>query len=195
MSGLWNLLHGGIHDPVSASWVQAAIYFVTLVVLVYQARILIRQTKSQEEALRLQTKTIQQGEYLRCQIDFTESMRTMLTSGHYKEVYDELARGGSRFAHWTEYSEAQKATYGYLELIHELFERVFVLHMDNWIEPQEWSLWEEWFKDAAINPIYRDVFEDNLGMYDPRFESYARSALELLESQATNGTKSSTLES
>lgn len=194
MSGLWNLIHQAIHDPVLASWVQAAIYLFTLIVLIVQARILIRQTRSQDEALRIQTKTTQQTEYLRCQIDFTESMRTMLTSGLYKKVYDELARGGSKFAHWKEYSDAQKATYSYLELIHELFERIFVLHKDNWIEPDEWPLWEQWFKDAAINPLYSDVFEDNVGMYDPRFEAYVRDALESLKSQAASAEKFNNLE-
>ncbi len=32
------------HDPVIASWVQGAIYLLTLMVLSVQARILIRQT-------------------------------------------------------------------------------------------------------------------------------------------------------
>lgn len=166
------------HDAVLASWVQAAIYLVTLGVLIFQSRVLTRQTRSQEEALKLQTKALQQSDYLRCQIDFTESMRAMLASGLYAKVYDSLARAGSRFEHWKEYDADQKATYSYLEIIYELFERIFVQYQEGWIESSEWLLWQTWFMDVVHHPLFKDVLEDNVGMYDKRFENYVRNTLQ-----------------
>jgi hypothetical protein len=174
------------HDPVIASWVQAAIYLLTLIVLIAQARILIRQTRSQEQALRLQTDAFRQGDYLRCQIDYSESARVILASGLHATVYDELANGGSRFAHWAIYKPEQKAAYAYLELIYELFERIFVLDADGWIGKDEWPLWDTWFKDVLGHPLLRDVFEDNVGMYDPRFEAFVRSALDKVAGSEAN---------
>jgi len=61
-----------LKNPVTASYIQALIYVLTLVVLIFQARILIRQTRSQETAVRLQTDALRQSEYLkRLQKEFT----------------------------------------------------------------------------------------------------------------------------
>jgi hypothetical protein len=56
---------GVLHDAVIASWAQFFIYLLTLCVLIRQARILVRQAKSQDEAVRLQTKAIQGSEAAR----------------------------------------------------------------------------------------------------------------------------------
>jgi hypothetical protein len=60
-SAIWKVLTNG----VAASWAQAAIYLATLFVLIAQIRILIRQARSQEDAVRLQTEAIRSGEAAR----------------------------------------------------------------------------------------------------------------------------------
>lgn len=161
-----------------ASWVQALIYLVTLVVLYSQLRALTKQTKQQSESIRLQTQSMQQAEYMRCQIDFTETMRTLIQSAKHDAVYDDLAaNAGSQFRSWTKYSINQKATYAYLEIIYELFERVFCVKGDGWIDDKEWLHWERWIDDVIGHPMFDDVHKDNLGMYDSAFEAYIEGKL------------------
>lgn len=61
ISAMWKVLTNG----VAASWAQAVIYLATLFVLITQIRILIRQARSQEDAVRLQTEAIRSGEAAR----------------------------------------------------------------------------------------------------------------------------------
>jgi len=164
-------------DQVLASWAQAAIYLATLFVLIAQARILVRQTRSHQETVRLQTEAMRQAEYLRCQIDFTETMRLMIQAGLHKPIYDNLLRAGSAFAGWANYTYDEKQCYAYIEMIYELFERVFVIWKDRWIPDDEWQRWEAWMLDVIRHPLFSDVHRDNLGMFDPRFEKYIQDHL------------------
>jgi hypothetical protein len=48
----------------------------------------------------------------------------MTQTGLHAKVYDDLAaRAGGAFANWTHYSEIDKITYAYLEMLYEIFER------------------------------------------------------------------------
>ncbi len=145
-------------NAVLASWAQAAIYLVTLGVLIWQ--------------VRLQRRALQHAEYLRCQTDFTETYRLLVQSRLHSQVYDSLAeQGKSKFVRWSTYSDADKLIYAYLELLYEIFERVFALHDKKWIPPGEWTQWEAWVDDVVKHPLFRDVHDDNAGMFDPSFET------------------------
>lgn len=171
-------LSGIFHDQVMASWAQAVIYLFTLFVLIRQARLLTQQAHSQAEAVRLQTEAMRQSEYLRCQIDFTESMRLLIQTGQHSKIYDELANNaGSAFVGWSRYTPEQKSTYAYFEMIYELFERVFVIWKDGWIPDSEWLLWEKWVDDVIAHPLFSEASKDNAGMFDARFEEYINSRL------------------
>jgi hypothetical protein len=174
-----------LSDPVAASWAQAAIYFATLFVLIVQARILIRQNKSQQDAVRLQTDAMRQAEYLRCQIDFTETMRLLISTYQHSKIYDELANSGSAFCNWSTYSDQQKQSYAYIEMLYELFERVFAIWKEGWISNEEWHLWETWILDIIGHPLASDVYRDNVGMFDPAFESYIRGHLKPADGTST----------
>jgi hypothetical protein len=170
-----NILNNG----ALASWVQALIYLITLAVLYRQLRALTRQTQQQSESIRLQTEAMQQAEYMRCQIDFTETMRSLIQSAKHDAVYDDLAaNAGSQFQAWQTYSSQQKATYAYLELIYELFERVYCIKGDGWIDEKEWKHWERWIDDVIGHLMFADVHKDNLGMYDSGFEAYIEGKLQ-----------------
>ncbi|MGZ7042843.1 MAG: hypothetical protein ACXVH7_13710 [Thermoanaerobaculia bacterium] len=157
-------------NAVAAAWAQAAIYLVTLGVLIWQMVLLRRQ-------VNLQNKAMQATDYLRCQIDFTETLRLLVRTQLHQRVYDELARTGSKFKGWTRYSDNEKAEYAYLELLYELLERIFVVWKSGAIDDPEWRQWRAWIEDVVHSPLFRDVVEDNDGMFDPRFEQFIRTLL------------------
>jgi hypothetical protein len=157
-------------DAVAAAWTQAAIYLATLCVLIWQMRLLGQQ-------VRLQNKAMLASDYLRCQIDFTETLRLLVRAQLHHRVYDELARTGSKFAGWTRYTDDEKAEYAYLELLYELLERIFVVWKADAINDGEWQQWQAWIDDVVSSSLFRDVVDDNAGMFDPRFEEYIRTLL------------------
>jgi hypothetical protein len=67
--------------------------------------------------------------------------------------------------------------YAYLEILYELFERVFVTWKQHVIPEVEWWQWEAWFADVSGHPLLWDVYRDNAGMFDPDFEAFVRSQL------------------
>jgi hypothetical protein len=151
--------------------VQAAIYLATLGVLTWQIILLRRQ-------LRMQSKSIRASDYLRCQIDFTETLRLLVLTKLHHRVYDTLAQtGGSKFTSWLTYNQNEKAEYAYFELLYELLERIFVVWKEGTIDNAEWAQWHTWITDVIDNKVFRDVYEDNLGMFDPRFEHFIQTLL------------------
>jgi len=85
-------------NSTTASWVQAGIYVVTVGVLIWQAIV-------QNKSVKLQTLTMQDSAYLRCQVDFTGSMRLLVKTGLHDMVYNNLNASGSKFVRWSEYNE------------------------------------------------------------------------------------------
>jgi hypothetical protein len=160
-------------NAVAAAWAQAVIYLATLGVLTWQIVLLRRQ-------VRMQSKSIQASDYLRCQIDFTETLRLLVRTRLHQNVYDTLAKtGGSKFTSWLTYNENEKAEYAYFELLYELLERIFVVWKDGAIDNDEWAQWHAWISDVIGNKVFRDVYEDNLGMFDPRFEQFVHNLFPL----------------
>lgn len=104
-------------------------------------------------------------------------MRLLIQTCQHSKIYDDLVRSGSAFRGWGTYSDEQKQSYAYIEMIYELFERVFVIWKDRWIPDDEWRLWENWILDIMGHPLFPDVYNDNMGMFDPDFETYVRDHL------------------
>jgi hypothetical protein len=149
-----------------AAWTQAAIYFITFLVLWRQLVLFRRQLRASE-------KSKQDRQYLRAQTDFTDSLRLLISSGTHSGVYDSLCNdANSDFVNWRRYSPADKVTYSYFELLYEMFERVFVMWKEGWIPEQEWHYWKPWIADVIRHPLLQDVFRDNRGMFDARFETF-----------------------
>jgi hypothetical protein len=159
-------------NPAAAAWVQAVIYTLMLAVLAWQILLLRRQVEMQWRALR-------DAEYLRCQMDFTETLRLLVRTRLHSRVYDALERTGkSKFERWSTYSRDEKAEYAYFELLYELLERIFVVRTRGDIDEREWRQWEGWIGDVIDNRVFADVHADNTGMFDPDFELYVGKALE-----------------
>jgi hypothetical protein len=74
-----------------ATWVTNVIYTLMLGVLIWQIVLLRKQVKSQEGALYLQAQAIRQSDYLRCQTDFTDMLRLLISTKLHNVVYDNLA--------------------------------------------------------------------------------------------------------
>jgi hypothetical protein len=172
---MWQQIVTVFKDPAIAaiaSWVQALIYLVTLVVLIVQARILIRQTKSQERAVRLQTEAIYHAEYARCESDYSALIRMMVEQPALQTIYDDLAKIGPSEAGWLQYDSRHKLLFNYIELNYDLFERIYYLWQGKWIDAATWSTWEQWLQYLARHPVFTDVRRGNRGMFGEDFERY-----------------------
>lgn len=152
------------------AFTQATICIPTLLIVFWQILLLRKQ-------LKLQASKERQSEYLRTQVDFTESMRLLLKSHTHDVIYDSLKNHGSVFRSWGHYEKEDKIVYAYFEIVYELFERIYVMKEDEWIDDTEWIYWEPWISDVKSHPILADVVHDNLGMYDKRFEDYVQKLL------------------
>ena len=168
---MWHFLY----DP---SWIQALIYVLTLCALIWQARILIRQTRSQERAVRIQTEAIQHAEYARCASDYSALIRMLVENPSLHTIYDDLAQIAPRGTGWLNYNAQQKLLFNYIELNFELFERLYYLWQKKWIADETWSCSEKWLEFLSRHPIFADVKRGNAGMFGEDFEKYIESLMQ-----------------
>jgi hypothetical protein len=134
---------------------STAILITTLVVLIWQVKI--------------QLETLRKEAYQRCQSDYSSIIRLFIEKQELQKIYDELD-SESRDSRWSKYSSVDKTLYNYLELNYELFERVYILRRDKWIDPKTWDQWNEWLKWLARHPLFTDVHNDNRGLFDRDFQ-------------------------
>lgn len=163
-----------------AAWTQALIYALTLLVLYVQLKSLRAQTMIQTEALKEQVKNSKYSEYTRCKADFLQSMRQLTSDGSHDEIYSSLSKYGEPAlgADWVKYSKEQKKVYAYFEILYELFVRVYVIRRNEVITDVEWGLWEVWINDVITHPVFKDVHNDSIGMYDKSFQDFITLKLE-----------------
>jgi len=140
--------------------VSAAILIATLVVLIWQVKI--------------QLETLRKEAYRRCQSDYSSIIRLFVERQELQKIYDELDKKseGNGLKHWSGYSSVDKTLYNYLELNYELFERVYLLRKEKWVDPETWDQWNEWLKWLAKHPLFADVQNDNRGLFDRDFQEH-----------------------
>jgi O-glycosyl hydrolase len=157
-----------------AAWVQAGIYLATLIVLYRQLSYLGEQTRIQNDALREQVKNTKYAEYIRCKVDFLQSMRQLISDGIHDEIYASINKEGQvKFTQdWSTYTPQQKKIYAYFEILYELFVRVYVLRREEVISKEEWATWEVWLNDVMSHPVFKNVHEDARAMYDKQFQEF-----------------------
>ncbi len=172
-----------LNNGALASWMQVLIYLATLILLFIQLKHLRRQTQTQIETLKTQLDNEKYSDYIRCQSDFTRTMRQLLNGNLHEMIYNSLyKKGKSKFnSDWTKYDEEDKKVYAFFEIIYELIERVFCIKESNdgkkVIDADEWDYWQAWLDDVVGHPIFNDVHFDSLGMYDQRFEELIKNKL------------------
>lgn len=178
-------------DPVIASWIQTFIYFITLLVLIFQTRTFIMQNKNQEEAIRLQTEAIKISKYEKDISDYSNMERSLLFNGLYDKIYDELnKRGCYHLIGWENYSHDDKLMYAYFYMHYEILERVFTLKNDGWLSKEQWDCWMNWLDVVIKHPIFSDVHTDNLGMFHSSFQSYISNRLNEISKEDDSISKS-----
>jgi len=140
--------------------------FIGTIVLVLTLVVLIWQVKAQIRALK-------QDAYQRCQSDYSSIIRLLVENPELTKIYDDLSKTGvAGPSNWVRYSTDDKRLYNYLELNYELFERVYLLRLDKWIDDSTWAQWNTWLKELAKHPLFKDIYEDNRNMFDKRFQDY-----------------------
>ena len=125
-----------LFPPAQVPTFQLIVYILTLAVIWWQATLLRKQIRT--------------SDYLRCQIDFTETLRGLVTSGRHARIYDDLARSGTRFTGWQNYSDPEKELYAYLELMYALIERVHITFQQKAITLTEWNEWQKWLEGGSL---------------------------------------------
>jgi len=146
-------------DPILlVMTIQTAVFTATLIVLIFQ--------------VRAQVHAIRADLYARCQADYSSLIRMLVQQGELQTVYDDLAKLYPNNWNWTKYDTRQKVLYNYIELNYELFERVFFLWKNRWIDEETWNNWEVWLDELCDHPIFLDVARDNKGMFGTEFEEY-----------------------
>lgn len=170
------MLENILNNGALASWIQALIYLLTLFVLYRQLTHLRKQSEAQNDSLKLQIENNKYSNYIRCQSDFTQLMRQLLQGDLHEKIYNSLYKAGkTKFkSEWTNYTEDDKKVYAFFEIVYELVERVYCIKLydddDKIIDELEWKHWENWIDDIVGHPLFEDVHEDSLGMYDKGFE-------------------------
>jgi hypothetical protein len=142
---------------------QLIVYILTLAVIWWQATLLRRQIRT--------------SDYLRCQIDFTETLRALVASGRHAHIYDYLARSGTRLRGWQQYGDPEKEAYAYLELMYALIERVHIAFQQKAITLTEWNEWQKWLEGVAANQLLHDVHEDSRGVFNAEYQALVDSVL------------------
>jgi len=137
--------------------VQSGIFLFTLIAVWRQDNLLKKQLVT--------------SDYLRCQIDFTETLRQLFISGKHQYIYDSLADSDAKLSGWKSYSVVQKEMYAYFELMYALVERVFVTKAQGGITEDEWSEWKTWLEGVAGHPLLYDVHRDSRGVFNPEYQA------------------------
>ncbi|MDO9027814.1 MAG: hypothetical protein Q7U68_03010 [Candidatus Roizmanbacteria bacterium] len=148
-------------DPILILMIaQTVIYTGTLIVLIFQ--------------VRAQVTAIRAEQYSKCQVDYSSLIRMLVQQNQLQSIYDDMEKVSPITAnsHWKEYNEREKAIYNYMELNYELFERVYYLWKDKWIDNETWSNWEVWLDYLSKHPIFLHVMKDNQRMFGAEFENY-----------------------
>jgi hypothetical protein len=103
-------------------------------------------------------------------------MRQLLQGDLHEKIYNSLYKAGkTKFkSEWDKYTVDDKKVYAFFEIVYELVERVYCIKLnddkDNVVNEVEWTHWDNWIDDIVGHPLFEDVHEDSLGMYDEGFE-------------------------
>jgi len=97
-------------------------------------------------------------------------------------IYDDLAKIEPSEAGWLKCESRQKLLFNSIELNFELFERVYYLWQEKWIDAETWSCWEKWLQYLSRHPIFDDVRRSNRGMFGEDFARYVDRLIEKRQS-------------
>jgi hypothetical protein len=133
--------------------IQAAVLFVTLGVLIWQTWL---------SRLRLEQEV-----ELQCERDYTSLVRLLIEKPELQKIYADLYGD-----EWTRYSPDERDIYNYFELMYELFDRVFWLYEQKWMDLDTWSHWEKSLTQIARHPLFVDFHNDTRGEFPSSYQEH-----------------------
>jgi hypothetical protein len=155
-----------ITDPVVLSTiVQTTVVTLTLVVFIL--------------SFRSQNKAIQEQAYQKILDDYGDGMRMLSDKpelyAFQLELFNRnqrLGPNGSR-----SYSREEMVIRNYVVMMYGFFERIHALYRRKWIDEDTWKQWAAFLEVVAAHPIFRDVHQTSMEMWDKPFVDYVSSIL------------------
>ena len=135
--------------------VQVVVLPTTLLVIACQAYL----------SAHLSRSSLRQDASLRCESDYTSIVRLLIEKPELQKIYTDLYGD-----EWTSYSEDERLVYNYLQLMYDLFDRVFWLYEHGWTDRDTWQQWENWLRELARHPLFVDFHNDTRGNFPRSYQ-------------------------
>src|SRR5690349_13425720 len=153
-------------DP--AVWspiVQTIVLTLTLVIFIFSFR-------SQNRAMREQA-------YERVMDDYGDAMRMLLEKPELYPFQMELFNrsSGQLGREQRSFSREELAVRNFVVMMYGFFERVHFLYRRKWIDEDTWKQWAAFLAVVANHPVFRDVHQSSMEMFDKAFVDYVSSIL------------------
>jgi hypothetical protein len=157
-------------DP--AIWspiVQTIVLTLTLVIFIFSFR-------SQNRAMREQA-------YERVMDDYGDAMRMLLEKPELYPFQMELFNRSSALSsarpgrEQRSYSREDLAVRNFVVMMYGFFERVHFLYRRKWINEDTWKQWAAFLAIVAAHPVFKDVHQSSVEMFDKEFVDYVSSII------------------
>ena len=153
-------------DPaVWSSIVQTIVLTLTLVIFIFSFR-------SQNRALREQA-------YERVMDDYGDALRMLLEKPELYQFQAELFSRSNRSPgrEQKSFTREDLAIRNFVVMMYGFFERIHFLYRRKWIDEKTWKQWAAFLAVVANHPVFRDVHQSSVEMFDKEFVEYVSSIL------------------
>ena len=154
-----------ISDPYLWSpIVQTIVLTLTLVIFIFSFR-------SQNKAMREQA-------YERVMDDYGDTMRMLLEKPELYQFQMELFNRSGRLGRAGQpYTREDLAIRNFVVMMYGFFERVHFLYRRKWIDEDTWKQWAAFLAVVSSHPVFRDVHQSSVEMFDKSFVDYVNSII------------------
>ena len=153
-------------DPtVWGSAVQTVVLTLTLVIFIFSFR-------SQNRAMREQA-------YERVMDDYGDALRMLLEKPELYQFQADLFNRGNRTpgGEQKSFTREDLAIRNFVVMMYGFFERIHFLYRRKWIDANTWKQWAAFLAVVAEHPVFRDVHQSSVEMFDKEFVDYVSSIL------------------
>ena len=155
-----------LSDPAFWSTIaQTIVLTLTLVIFIFSFR-------SQNRALREQA-------YERVMDDYGDALRMLLEKPELYQFQIELfSRSGRALGRaQQQLSREDLAIRNFVVMMYGFFERVHFLYRRKWIDEDTWKQWAAFLAVVAVHPVFKDVHQSSVEMFDKAFVDYVSSII------------------
>ncbi len=155
-----------ISDPaVWSTLVQTAVLTLTLVIFIL--------------SFRSQNKAIKEQAYQKVMDDYGDSMRMLSERPELYAFQLELFNATRRRPGREQKSltREEMVIRNYVVMLYGFFERVYSLYKRKWIDEETWRQWAAFLELIALHPVFRDVHQSSVEMFDKPFVDYVATIL------------------